>query len=64
MRDTTERKRWEEALQESEDKFKAIFEHANDEIIYLDKYGTNVPLIICQKKGDAFASPFSILVSY
>ena len=30
----------QEALRESEEKFRTIFENANDEIIYLDKYGT------------------------
>ena len=39
VRDITERKRVEEALRESEEKFKTIFENVNDEIIYLDKYG-------------------------
>ena len=37
--DITERKRVEETLQESEEKFKTIFENVNDAIIYLDKYG-------------------------
>lgn len=40
VRDVTERKRTEEALQENEKKFRTIFEHANDEIIYLDEQGT------------------------
>ncbi|MCP4609058.1 MAG: PAS domain S-box protein, partial [Planctomycetes bacterium] len=40
IRDITDRKRWEESLRESEDRFRAIFEHANDEIIHLDKFGT------------------------
>ncbi len=35
----TERKMVEEALKESEEKFKSIFEHANDGIIYLDSSG-------------------------
>ncbi len=39
LRDVTERKRAEELLYESEEKFRTIFEHANDEIVYLDKYG-------------------------
>lgn len=39
LRDITERKQWEAVLQESESKFRAIFENANDEIIYLDKNG-------------------------
>jgi len=39
VRDITERKRAEEALRESEEKFKSIFEHANDGVIYLDSSG-------------------------
>jgi PAS domain S-box-containing protein len=35
----TERRRAEKALRESEEKFKGIFEHANDCIIYLDSSG-------------------------
>jgi len=38
-KDITDRKRAEEALRESEEKFKDIFEHANDAIIYLDGCG-------------------------
>jgi PAS domain S-box-containing protein len=38
-KDITERKRTEEALRESEEKFRNIFESANDCMIYLDKYG-------------------------
>ena len=37
--DITDRKQAEEALQESEDKFRTIFENVNDEIIYLDELG-------------------------
>jgi len=37
--DITERKKAEEALRESEEKFKGIFEHANDGVIYLDGSG-------------------------
>jgi PAS domain S-box-containing protein len=37
--DITERKRAEKALRESEEKFKGIFEHANDGVIYLDGSG-------------------------
>ena len=39
LRDITEHKRTEERLYESEEKFRTIFEYANDEIVYLDKYG-------------------------
>ncbi|MFB0524021.1 MAG: PAS domain S-box protein [Phycisphaerae bacterium] len=39
VRDITERKKAEEALRESEKKFKGIFEHANDGIVYLDSSG-------------------------
>jgi len=39
-RDITERKKPEKPLAESEEKFKGIFEHANDGIIYLDGEGT------------------------
>ncbi|MCP4611359.1 MAG: PAS domain S-box protein, partial [Planctomycetes bacterium] len=38
--DITERKQVDEALQESEDKFRTIFENVNDEIVYLDEAGT------------------------
>lgn len=38
-RDITERKQAAEALRESEEKFKTIFENASDEIIYLDEHG-------------------------
>ena len=37
--DISERKVSEEALRESEEKFKTIFEYANDEIAYLDNFG-------------------------
>ncbi len=37
--DVTERKRMEEALQESEERFRKIFESANDSLIYLDRSG-------------------------
>ncbi len=39
LRDITERKRAEDLLHESEEKFRTIFEHASDEIVYLDKTG-------------------------
>ncbi len=38
-RDITERKRSENALKENEEKFRMIFENANDLIVYLDKQG-------------------------
>lgn len=38
-RDITERKKAEQALRESEEKFRNIFEGVNDEILYVDKYG-------------------------
>lgn len=38
-RDTTEQKRAEKTLRESENKFRTIFENVNDMIIYLDKRG-------------------------
>ena len=37
-----ERKQVEEALKKSEQEFRIIFENANDEIFYLDKFGTIV----------------------
>ncbi|MBU7025852.1 MAG: PAS domain S-box protein [Theionarchaea archaeon] len=44
LRDVTERKKAEKLLYESEEKFRTIFEHANDEIIYVDKYGVIVDM--------------------
>ncbi len=40
LRDITESKRAAELLHESEEKFRTIFEHANDEIVLLDSSGT------------------------
>jgi PAS domain S-box-containing protein len=40
LRDITDRKRAEQLLYESEEKFRTIFENANDEIVYVDKHGT------------------------
>ena len=42
LRDITDRKRAEQLLHESEEKFRTIFENANDEIVYVDKHGTIV----------------------
>jgi len=39
MRDTTESRKAEEAVKESEEKFKNIFESAGDGLIYLDTFG-------------------------
>ena len=39
LRDITDRKKAEELLHESEEKFRTIFENANDEIIYMDRHG-------------------------
>jgi PAS domain S-box-containing protein len=39
VRDITNRKKAQQSLRESEEKFQIIFENANDEIIYLDKDG-------------------------
>jgi len=44
LRDITERKHAEDLLQESEEKFRTIFEHANDEIVYLDKHGVVIDI--------------------
>jgi PAS domain S-box-containing protein len=49
LRDITDRKRAEELLHESEEKFRTIFEHASDEIVYLDKYGN---ILDINKKGE------------
>lgn len=43
-RDITERRRAEEALRESEEKFKTIFENANDHIVYIDVDGTVIDI--------------------
>ena len=42
--DISERRNWEEALRESEQRFRTIFQSANDGIVYLDKFGTVVDL--------------------
>ncbi|NQT71356.1 MAG: PAS domain S-box protein [Chloroflexi bacterium] len=43
-RDITERRRAEDALRESEEKFKTIFENANDHIVYIDVDGTVIDI--------------------
>lgn len=53
--DVTERKKAEQALRESEDKFRGIFEHANDCIIYLDSSGRI--LDINEKARQIFGGP-------
>jgi len=53
--DITERMKAEEALRESEEKFKSIFEHANDGVIYLDTSG-NI-LDINEKAVQMFGGP-------
>jgi PAS domain S-box-containing protein len=55
LTDITERKRAEEALRGSEEKFKGIFEHANDGVIYLDSSG-NI-LDINEKAARMFGGP-------
>lgn len=44
LRDITERKEAETLLYESEEKFRTIFEHANDEIVYLNNHGTVIDI--------------------
>ncbi|MFC2027106.1 PAS domain S-box protein [Chloroflexota bacterium] len=44
IEDITDRKKAEDALRESEGKFREIFENVNDEIVYLDQNGTIVDL--------------------
>ena len=55
LTDITERKKAVEALRESEEKFKSIFEHANDGVIYLDSSG-NI-LDINEKAAQMFGGP-------
>ncbi len=55
LTDITERKKAEGALRESEEKFKSIFEHANDGVIYLDTSG-NI-LDINEKAAQMFGGP-------
>ncbi|MCP4610428.1 MAG: PAS domain S-box protein [Planctomycetes bacterium] len=49
--DITKRRQVEEALRESEEKFRTIFEDANDEIIYIDESGT---ILDVNKKIEGF----------
>ena len=44
LRDITVRKRAEELLFESEEKFRTIFENASDEIVYMDRNGTIIDI--------------------
>jgi len=44
LRDITVRKRAEEQLFESEEKFRTIFENASDEIVYMDRNGTIIDI--------------------
>jgi len=55
LTDITERKKAVEALRESEEKFKSIFEHANDGVICLDSSG-NI-LDINEKAAQMFGGP-------
>ena len=65
FRDITERKKIQEELQESKDKFKAIFENANDAIVYFDTSGrildTNdkVRFMLGYTREDAIGRHFS-----
>ena len=63
-RDVTERKLAEEALRESEEKFKTIFENANDHIVYIDVDGTVIDInrafedILGYKREDVVGKKF------
>jgi PAS domain S-box-containing protein len=63
-RDITERKHAEEALRESEEKFKTIFENANDQIVYIDLDGTVIDInqafedILGYKREDVIGKKF------
>lgn len=63
-RDITERRRAEEALRESEEKFKTIFENANDHIVYIDLDGTVIDInqafedILGYKREDVIGKKF------
>jgi len=55
LTDITERKRAEKVIRESEEKFKSIFEHANDGVIYLDSSG-NI-LDVNKRAAQMFGGP-------
>ncbi|NQT73959.1 MAG: PAS domain S-box protein [Chloroflexi bacterium] len=65
--DISERKQIENALIESETKFRTIFENANDEIVYLDESGTIIEVnrkvedIFGWKPGDVIGKNFTEL---
>ena len=60
IRDITNRKKAQQTLRESEEKFQIIFENANDEIIYMDKQGTVVDRNM--KGEDILGIPFDEVV--
>ena len=66
----TERKKAEDALRQSEEKFRSIFENANDLVVYLDKVGTVIDVndkveeIFGHKKNEVIGRNFADLAIF
>jgi|GEM_PF-843102 len=65
FRDISKFKQAKEKLRDTEDRFKAVFENANDAIVYLDTLGTIIDInhkvtdILGYRKGDAVGKNFA-----